>query len=92
VVQQTIKDQQEKLEQSLHECAVVRTPPLTIAAISWTALRHMGGYDIEITMKGKENLSSHRFSLPDFDLTQQGHYLRDILNGWLHTIEKSIAV
>lgn len=88
VVQQTIEDQQEKLEQLLHACAVMRTPPLTIAAISWTALRHMNGYDIKIQMKGKENLSQHHFSLPGFDLAQQGHYLRDILNGWLYTIEK----
>jgi hypothetical protein len=92
VVQQTIEDQQEKLEKILKECAVVRKPPITIAEISWTALRNMAGYTIGITIKGKENLSPHRFSLPGFDLEQNGQYLRDILNGWLYEIEKNISV
>ena len=88
-LQQTIEDQQEKVEQILKECAVARQPPLTIATIAWTALRNLDGYEIEITMKGKETLAPHRFSLPDFDLKQNGPYLRDILKGWLSEIEKN---
>ena len=90
-LQQTIADQQEQFERILKECAVVRTPPITIAAISWTALRHLDGYDIGITMKGKETLSPHHFSLPGFDLEQNGQYLRDLMNGWFHTIEKNLS-
>jgi len=67
-IQQTIEDQQAQFEKILKACAVVRTPSLAIAEITWTALRNMDGYDIGITMKGKENLSPHRVSLPDFDL------------------------
>lgn len=88
-LQQTIEDQQEKVEKILKECAVVRTPPLTIAEISWTALRNLDGYDIGITIKGQENLSPHRFFLPGFDLEQHGQYLRDILKGWFSKIEKN---
>ena len=92
LVQQTIEDQQKQLEKLLKECALVRQPPITIAEISWTALRNMAGYSIGMTIKGKENLSPHRFSLSGFDLEQTGPYLRDILNGWCHQIEKKISV
>ena len=91
-LQQTIEDQQAKLETILKECAVARQPPITIAEISWTALRNLDGYEIGITIKGKENLSPHRFSLPGFDLEQNGQYLRDILKGWFSKIEQNIAV
>lgn len=91
-LQQTIEDQQEKFEKILKECAGVRKPPITIAEISWTALRNMGGYDIGIKIKGKENLFPNRFSLPGFDLEQNGQYLRDIINGWFHKIEKNISL
>ena len=91
-LQQTIGDQQAKFETILKECAAVRQPPITIVEISWTALRNLDGYEIGITIKGKENLSPHRFSLPGFDLEQNGQYLRDILKGWFSKIEKNIAV
>jgi hypothetical protein len=91
-LQQTIEDQKEKFEKSLKECAVIRKPPLLIEEISWTALRNMDGYAIGIKIKGKENPYPNRFSLPSFDLEQNGQYLRDILNGWFSTIEKTISV
>jgi len=91
-LQQTIEDQQEKFEKILKECAVVRKPPIPIEEISWTALRNMDGYSIGIKIKGKETPYPNRFSLPGFDLEQNGQYLRDIINGWLHQIEKNISV
>jgi hypothetical protein len=91
-LQQTIDDQKEKVEKSLKECAAIRKPPLAIEELSWTALRNGDGYSIGITIKGKEPPYPHRFSLPSFDLEQNGQYLRDILNGWFSTIEKTISV
>ena len=90
-LQQTIADQKEQFEKSLKECAVLRTPPLTIEEISWTALRNRDGYAIGMKIKGKEPPYPYRFSLPSFDLEQNGQYLRDILNGWFYKIEKTIS-
>jgi hypothetical protein len=91
-LQQTIDEQKEKFEKSLNECAGIRTPPLMIEEISWTALRNGDGYSIGMKIKGKDTLCPHRFSLPSFDLEQNGQYLRDILNGWFSQIEKTISV
>jgi len=89
---QTLDEQKEQFEKSLQEGAVLRTPPLTIEEISWTALRNGDGYSIGMKIKGKELSFPHCFSLPSFDLEQNGQYLRDILNGWFSQMEKTISV
>ena len=91
-LQQTLDEQKEQCEKSLREGADLRTPPLTIEEISWTALRNGDGYAIGMKIKGKESPSPHCFSLPSFDLEQNGPYLRDILNGWFSQMEKTISV
>jgi len=85
---QTIEDQQAQYEQILRECADMRTPPLTIAAIAWTTPSQRDEYDLAIQLTGQDPPAPHHFSLPGFDLAQDGPYLRDITKGWLSQIEK----
>jgi hypothetical protein len=90
--QQTIEDQQKHCEHVLKECAALRTPPLTIAALVWTTPSHRDEYDLAIQLTGQESPSPHHFVLPGFDLAQNGPYLRDITKGWLSHLEHPLGL
>jgi hypothetical protein len=89
--QPTIKDQQKHCEQILKECAALRTPPLTIAALVWTTPSLRDEYALTIQLTGQKSPSPHHFVLPGFDLAQSGLYLQDIMQGWLWDLEHPLG-